>query len=345
MTTSGGVVVDVAGRRIGAGEPVFIIAEIGASHAGSARVAARLIEAAAQCGVDAVKLQVISARHSYVPGTPSYDIFDKLWLPPNAVKELAAVARANRVILFTTPGDAVDLDMLLDAGMPLVKISSGLLTNIPLITRAARTGLPMILSTGMSYLREVAASVRAAEDAGCRQLVLLHCTSIYPSPADTINLAAMQTMADEFPYPVGYSDHYDGPTAALGAVALGACAIEKHFTLDRRGGGPDDSFSADIPQLTALVAQIRELERMIGSAVKEPTTEERPKREVYRRCLVARRRIEAGEVLAEDAIACKRQQAGQPIGLEPAALTQVLGMRATRAIAENESIRLDILTT
>jgi N,N'-diacetyllegionaminate synthase len=233
---------------------------------------------------------------------------------------------------------------LVDLGMPLVKISSGLLTNLPLITRCARTGLPMVLSTGMSDLDEVRVSVRAAEEAGCAQLLLLHCTSLYPAPADTLNLRALQTLAGAFQYPVGYSDHYDGTTAALAATALGARAIEKHFTLDRNGGGPDDAYAADTVQLAALVAQVREIERMMGTGIKAPVEAEVPGRNVYRRCLVASRLIAAGEVLSEDAIACKRPRAGDA-GLTPDALPRILGMRAARAIDMNESIRFEMLTT
>lgn len=336
------VSVSVGTRRIGSGEPVFIAVEIGASHGGEADQAARLIETAARCGVDAVKLQTIDAEESYVPGTPSYDIFKGLWLSQEAVKRLMRVAADCGVILFTTPGDAVGLQMLLDVRMPLIKISSGLLTNVPLVQRAAATGLPLVISTGMSYLDEVAATVRAAEDAGCRQLALMHCTSLYPSPAATLNLESMQTLAQAFPYPVGYSDHYDGTTASVAATALGARLLEKHFTLDRSGPGPDDHFAADPAQLTQLVREVREIEQMLGSGVKAPVAQELQGRAIYRRCLMARRAIAAGEVLSEDAIGFKRPKGGVQ-GLPPSLLPHVIGLRAKRTIQRNEHIRFEQL--
>lgn len=339
---SGPVTVSVGNRRIGEGEPVFIVAEIGASHRGQVDTAARLIDAAAACGVDAVKLQTIEAEESYVPGTPSYDIFRGLWLPLDQVKRLMRVASDCGVVLFTTPGDPVGLQVLLETEMPLIKISSGLLTNIPLVQQAARTGRPLVISTGMSYLDEVAATVRAAEEAGCHQMALMHCTSLYPCPPQTMNLAAMHTMASVFPYPVGYSDHYDGVGGSLAATALGARLLEKHVTLDRAGGGPDDHFSADLPQLRALVRDVREIEQMIGSSVKAPVEQEMPGRAIYRRCLMARRPIRPGEVVSEDAISCKRPKQGQQ-GLPPSLLPHVIGLRARRSIERNEHIRFEDL--
>lgn len=333
----------IGDRRVGPGAPVFIVAEIGASHSGNPDQAAALIELAARCGVDAVKLQTVNADESYVPGTPSYEVFKRLWLPSDALKRLMRVSADCGILLFTTPGNAGDLELAVEVGMPLVKISSGLLTNIPLVTRAAATGLPLIISTGMSYLEEVTATVHAAEEAGCRQMALMHCTSLYPAPAAALNLAAMQTMAGAFPYPVGYSDHYDGVAASLAAVALGARLLEKHVTLDRAGGGPDDHFSADPMQLESFVSQVREVERMIGSPDKAPAPAELPGRQLYRRCLVARRAIAMGERLSAEAIALKRPRAGAQ-GLPPAALSEVVGRCAARHIHPEESITAEMVS-
>ena len=337
-------VMRVGTRRIGAGHPVFIVAEIGASHGGDPDRAVRLIETAARCGVDAVKLQTIDVDESYVPGTPSYAVFKDLWLPVESLQRLMRVASECGVGLFTPPGDPVGLRALLEAGMPLIKISSGLMTNLPLVEQAARTGLPLIISTGMSTLYEVAETVRCAEAAGGRQLALMHCTALYPAPSGTLNLSAMRTMAETFPYPVGYSDHYDGITASLAATALGARLLEKHFTMDRADGGPDDHFSADPEQLTALVKHVREIERMLGSPVKAAAPEELPGRDRYRRCLVARRPIAIGETVSEDAVAVKRPRQGAQ-GLPPSSLSQVLGRRAKRDILINESLTLDMLAS
>lgn len=334
--------ITVSNRRIGPGEPVFIAVEIGASHRGDPDLAARLIQEAARCGVDAVKLQTVDADESYVPESPSYGIFKSLWLPVVALKRLMGVARDCGVVLFTTPGDFVGLRLMCEVGMPLIKISSGLLTNLPLIQEAARIGLPMVFSTGMSYFEEVKATVRAAEEAGCHHLVLMHCTSLYPAPAATLNLAAMHTMAEAFPYPVGYSDHYDGMTATLAAVSLGARMIEKHFTLNRADGGPDDHFAADPAQLATLVREVRQIEQMIGGGQKMPAPAEMLARQIYRRCLVARRAIAAGESIALDAVGLKRPTAGAQ-GLPPSALGDIVGRCARRAIRPNESILMDMV--
>ena len=334
--------VQVADQRIGPGQPVFVVAEIGATHGGRIETALRLIEEAARCGVNAVKLQTICVEESYIRGEPSYEIFKGLWFEKEELKRLKQACHDQGLILFSTPGDFVSLELLLEVGIPLIKISSGLMTNLPLVRRAAQTGLPLVISTGMSDLEEVTTTVRAVEAAGGRQVILLHCVSLYPAPADSVNLSAIQTLAKAFPCPVGYSDHSDGMTACLAAVAMGAKLLEKHFTLDRGQPGPDHHFSADPTQLRLLVDAVRKVEQMIGSSVKAPTEAERGGRARYRRCLVARRAIVVGEQISPDAIGLKRPRAGQP-GLPPAMLEAVIGRCALRDIAVNESITAEMI--
>lgn len=334
--------IEAAGRLIGDGAPVFVIAEIGASHAGDVDIATQLIEAAAGAGADAVKLQVVSPDESYVAGTPSHEIFSGLWLDRSAVEELVSVARSLGLILFSTPGSPADLQLIVDVGMPLVKISSGLLTNTPLIEEAARTGLPLILSTGMSYADEVHSAVTTAERAGATGLAILHCTALYPAPAPTLNLRAITAMRAQFTHPIGYSDHYDGVESSVAAVALGATLIEKHFTLDRAGGGPDDHFACDPDGLRQLVTAIRTTEEMLGTGRKEPSADEAPARERNRRLIVARRPLAAGHLVTRDDVAMKRTPPGSG-GLEPAALDSVLGSRTRRAVAADEYLNWEVL--
>lgn len=334
--------VQVAGKEIGPGQPVFVIAEIGASHGGRVEEAARLIEEAARCGADAVKLQTIAVDESYVPGEPSYEIFQGLWLTKDELRTLSRTARDAGVILLSTPGDRISLELLLEVGVPLIKISSGLMTNLPLVRWAAASGRPLVISTGMSTLEEVRTTVEAAEAAGGRALMLMHCVSLYPAPAASLNLAAMETLAQAFPCPVGYSDHYDGTAACVAAVARGARLLEKHFTLDRAQAGPDHAFSADPGQLRALIRDVRDVERMVGSAVKAPAEAECSGRAVYRRCLVAKRAIAAGEVLTPEAVGLKRPRAARQ-GLAPSTWDDVIGRRATRAIAPHESITAEMV--
>lgn len=328
--------------EIGGDAPVFVIAEVGASHGGDVNVAVRLVEEAASAGVDAVKLQVVAPDESYAPGSPSHEIFSRLWLERRDVERLVEVAANAGVTLFSTPGSRPDLDLIVETGMPLIKISSGLLSNSPLIEDAARTGLPILLSTGMSYLDEVHAAIAVAEGAGATDLAVLHCTSLYPAPASSLNLRAMATLAEAIPYPTGFSDHYDGIESCLAAVALGARLLEKHFTLDRSGGGPDDHFSCDPPQLRALVTAVRQVEAMLGEPQKAPVEAELEGRVRLRRMLVARDRIHPGEVLDRYNVAMKRLATpGEGLGSDEFA--KVLGSRATRTIERDECIRLDAL--
>ena len=331
----------IGDKRIAPDAPVFIIAEIGDTHGGSVDTALRLIDAAAAAGADAVKLQAIDPDHSYIPGEPSHAIFSQLRLTREALVRLRRAADECGLILFSTPGSAHDLRLMQELKMPLIKISSGLMTNLPLIRQAAQTGLPLIMSTGMSDLEEVAQSVRAVEEAGGSQLALMHCVSLYPAPAQTLNLRAMQTLAAAFPCPVGYSDHFDGIAACAAATALGARLLEKHLTLDR-AVGPNGACAADPAQLRELVRAVRDTERMLGRADKESVDAEQPGRSFYRRCLVAHRAIAQGEVVTADAVGLKRPRRGQP-GLPPSEWDRVIGRRAVRRIEQHDSIIAEMI--
>ncbi|MBN2125283.1 MAG: N-acetylneuraminate synthase family protein [Deltaproteobacteria bacterium] len=331
--------VRIRNHAIGNGHPVFVVAEIGASHGGKIDRAVKLIEEAAGCGVQAVKLQTVNVDDSYVGGTESYEIFKGLWFRKEDLERLVKVAEANHVVLFSTPGDFCSFGLIRELKMPLVKISSGLLTHEPLIKEIAKSGLPILFSTGMSYLDEVGSAVRVAESNGCSDIMLMHCTSLYPAAPETLNLRAMEAMEAAFPYPVGYSDHSLGETAAVAACALGASLIEKHFVLDKAYSGPDSHFSHDPKELKHLVEEIRNVEKMLGSPVKRPTEEEMAIRNRYRRCLVARKVIRAGKRIDRDMVAVKRVQPGQ-CGLAPRYYEDILGLRVRRDINTDEPLLL-----
>lgn len=322
----------IAGRPIGGSAPTFIIAEIGVNHGGDEAQCAALIDAAAATGADAIKLQTVTPAESYHPRTESYRIFSQTELPPDALPRLMARAAERDVVLFSTPGDFDALAMLLAANVPAIKISSGLLTNTPLIARAAATGKPLILSTGMAHMSEIEAAVTTARDAGAGGLALLQCTSLYPAPPATLNLAAMATLAAEFHVPVGYSDHCDGALACIAAVAAGAKLIEKHFTMDASQPGADHHISLEPGPFAAMVREIRNVEAMLGSAQKAPTADEAPLRSGRHRRLAARRDIAVGETLAPQDIALMRLLPEAP-GLEARNLDHVLGRRTVRPIA------------
>ncbi len=333
----------IAGRLVGPGQRCFIIAEAGVNHNGRVELAKRLIDAAAAAGADAVKFQTFKAERLVSPVAPKAEyqrkateaiesqlaMIRRLELPPATFPELQAQAQAQRLLFLSTPFDEDSADLLEGVGVPAFKIGSGELTNLPLLSHVARKAKPIILSTGMSDLGEVNAAVQAIHESGNDQLVLLHCVSSYPANAAEANLRAMQTMADAFHVPVGYSDHTAGIEVALAAVALGACVIEKHLTLDRSLPGPDHQVSAEPQEFSALVRGIRAVEAALGDGQKRPTAGEADTAAVARKSLVAALAIPAGTRLTERLIAIKRPGTGLPPALRP----QLIGRTAKTDIA------------
>ena len=323
--------VDIADRKVGPGQPCFIIAEAGVNHNGSLELARQLVEVAARAGADAVKFQTFKAARLVTPDAPKadyqlqttdaaesqYDMLRQLELSPEAHKELMAYCQRQGILFMSTPFDEESADFLADLGVAVFKIPSGEITNLPFLDHVAHKGKPMIVSTGMAYLGEVEAAVHIIEQAGNRSFVLLHCVSIYPADPADANLRAMQTMATAFGVPVGYSDHTPGIEVALAAVALGACVIEKHFTLDRSLPGPDHRASLEPDELTALVRGIRTVEAALGHGRREPAASEANTAAVARRSLVAAKDISAGTVLTEEMIAIKRPGTGLPPAMRP----------------------------
>lgn len=329
--------ITIAGRRIARGEPCFIIAEVGINHGGSEDVAAQMIRVAAVAGADAVKLQTVDADESYAPGTASYAEFKGKELSLDAHLRLKALADELGVILFTTPADAPSFAISEASGFPAFKISSGLATNLPLIRRCAASGKPLILSTGMATLDDIDAALATIKAAGGTEVALLQCTSLYPAPADTLNLTAMLDMERRYGCTVGYSDHHDGALASVAAVALGASIIEKHFTLDRLTPGADHALSLEPDAFALMVSDIRQVEAMRGSGVKHPTDEELRLKAQRHRCLSARRDLTAGHVLQDEDIALMRPLPGEN-GLPPAAFDATIGRRLSRSIARHKPL-------
>lgn len=324
-------------RRIGAGAPVFVIAEVGINHGGDAALCAKMMEAAAAAGADAVKLQTIDAGESYVPGTASYREFRGKELDDVALAGLMQLAARLDIVLFSTPGDFVSLERMIRTGMPAIKISSGLMTNLPLIAAAGRTGLPLIISTGLGYAQEIATAADTAMKNGAAGVALLKCTALYPAPDDSINLLGIPAMAQQFAHPIGYSDHTVDALACTSAVALGATVIEKHFTLDRTVPGADHHISMGPQPFADMVAAIRRLQAMRGDGRIQPVEAEARVRLERHRCLVARCAIAAGETFSAANVALKRPLPGKH-GLAPEHYERVLGCAATRALTQDEPI-------
>ena len=320
--------IELGQRTIGDGFPCFIIAEAGVNHNGDLALACDLIVEAARAGADAVKFQSFVTAKVLTRDAPKaayqrettgaagsqYDMVSKLELSAAAHRELADVARAQKIMFLSTPFDDESADLLDALGVPLFKVGSGELTNTQFLQRLARRGKPLVLSTGMATLSEVETAVNAVRQACDVPLALLQCVSNYPAALSDTNLRAMATMRERFDVVVGYSDHTLGNSAALSAVALGAAIVEKHFTLSSELPGPDHRASADPQQLRALIQGIREVEAALGNGIKEPSPRELDTARVARRSLASAVALPAGTRLREPHITALRPGSGIPPG-------------------------------
>jgi N-acetylneuraminate synthase len=346
--------VNLAGRVIGPGAPCFVIAEAGVNHNGDLELALQLVAAAARAGADAVKFQTFRTEDLVTLDAPKaayqrattdaaesqFALLKKLELTPAAQRAIQAACDQHRILFLSTPFEAASADLLDALGIAAFKIPSGELTNLPFLAHVARKGKPIILSTGMATLEEVEAAVQAVRRAGPAALVLLHCVSQYPAAPANANLRAMRTMADAFGVPVGFSDHTLGLEVALAAVALGACVLEKHFTLDRALPGPDHRASLEPGELSALVQGIRTVESALGDGRKAPAASEADTALAARKSLVAAVDIPAGATLTPDMIVIKRPGSGLP----PGALDSLLGRVARQRIAGGALLRREWFT-
>ena len=341
-------IVKVADRLVGEGQPVFIIAEIGYNF-NTIEEAKLSIDAAISCGVDAVKFQTFKAetltsRFTEFPAeagaTNQFDEFKQYEMSEELHQELFIHARERGTIVFSTPAYFDDVDLLERLEVSLYKIGSDDLTNLPLHTYIAEKGKPIIFSTGMGTLGEVDEAVRAIKSTGNDQIVILHCVSNYPiKDFSLVNLRAITALNQAFDVPVGYSDHTTTSTAAVGAVALGAKVIERHFTLDKNLRAPDCFFSADPGEMADLVRSIRELEQAMGDGVKRPTASEEAMRAETRKSTIARIPIQRGETIKESQVIVKRPGTGIP----PSLAHLVPGRRAKGDIPEDTVITWDML--
>ena len=336
--------------RLGEG-PVFVIAEGGVNHNGDPALAHRLIEAAAAAGADAVKFQTFDPAALAASGAPTAayqrragavaadqrELLARLVLPEAAWAELQARARAVGLVFMSTPFDDGSAELLDRLDVPAFKVGSGELTNTPFITRLARRGRPMLLSTGMADMVEVAAAVDAVRAGGDVPLALFHCVSSYPASPRDANLRAIETMRRAFGVPVGWSDHTTGTELALAAVAAGATIVEKHVTLDRTMPGPDHAASLEPSELAAMVAGIRQVEAAMGSGVKVPVEAERNVAAVARRSLHWATTLEAGHVVTAADLVILRPGTG----LRPARLDALVGRRTSRRVEGGTAVTTD----
>jgi N,N'-diacetyllegionaminate synthase len=350
---TGSKVISVGTRDIGAGAPCFIAAEVGLNHNGDLSRAHKMIDAAARAGADGVKFQSFrtedfindrSVAYEYVSAgeeitESQYEMFKRNELPAAAWPELRAHCEELDVVFFSTPTSESGLEELVELGVPLLKNGSDYLGHLPLVRAMARSGIPTVLSTGMATMDEVQTAVGAFRQAGGRDLVLLHCTSSYPTPAEDVNLRKIPALAVEFRCPVGLSDHTDGAIAAAGSVAVGGCFVEKHFTLDRNLPGPDHRFSADPERLRALVDAVRTMEVSLGSAEIAPAPSEMRGRSDFRLSCVAAADLHAGHELTTADVEFRRPGTGVP----PGEIGKLIGRRLGRDVVSGEVLIVDTL--
>ncbi len=319
-------VVRIGARLVGDDQPCFMAAEIGINHNGDMNLAHRSIDAAADSGADAVKFQnyrtedFLSDRtltHEYISQgktivEPQFDMFKRCELAPSQLRELREHCDRRGVIFFSTPTSESGIHDLITVGSPLLKNGSDFLVHLPMIRAMAKTGLPTVISTGMADATDVEDAVAAFRSAGGKDLILLHCTSSYPTPPADVHLRKISTLVQRFRCPIGLSDHTDGTIAAIGAVALGACMIEKHFTIDRNLPGPDHRFSSDPAEFRSLVDAVRTMEKSLGSPELRPASSESLGRRDYRLSCVSVRDLQAGSRLSAADIAFRRPGSGFP---------------------------------
>lgn len=344
--------ISIAGRRIGRSHPPYVIAELSANHNGRLETALRIVEEAKRAGADAIKLQTYtpdtitldSEDESFRihgglwDGRTLYDLYREAHMPWDWHATLFEHARRVGITIFSSPFDTTAVDLLESLGAPAYKIASFEAVDLPLIRYVAATGKPMIISTGMADVDEITDAVTAARVGGCRELAILHCVSGYPAPPADYNLNTIPDMSGRFDCVTGLSDHTLDNSTAIAGVALGAAIIEKHFTLDRSGGGPDDSFSLEPPELAALCYGARTAWEALGRVDYGRKSSEIGNVK-FRRSLYFVKDLAAGELITADAVRSVRPG----FGLPPKMLDQVVGRRTAYSVARHSPVRQEDL--
>lgn len=342
----------IAGRPIGPDHEPFVICELSGNHNGSLERALALVDAAAATGCDAIKIQTytpdtITMDHDgpefritggLWDGRSLYDLYGEAHTPYAWHAAIFDRAREHGVICFSTPFDETAVELLEGLGAPTYKIASFEAVDLPLIARVARTGKPMIVSTGMANLEEIAAAVDCARAHGCAELVLLHCISAYPAPADEANIRTVPDLAARFGVVAGLSDHTLGNAVAIASVVVGGSVVEKHFTLARSDGGPDAAFSLEPAEFTALAADCKTAWRALGRAGYDLKGSERGNL-AFRRSLYVAADVEAGAPLTADNVRSIRPG----FGLPPQHLPELLGRPAARPLKRGERMAWDMV--
>lgn len=342
--------INISGRKIGSNHPPYIIAEMSANHNGSIQNAIRIITEAKSCGADAVKIQTYTPdtitlnstlpdfliREGLWSGRSLYDLYKEAHTPWEWHKPLFDHARKIGISMFSSPFDTTAVDLLEDINTPAYKVASFEAIDIPLIKYIAGTGKPMIISTGMADVDEINEAISTARDGGCKELAILHCVSGYPAPAEDYNLKTIPDMIQRFGVVTGLSDHTLDNTTAIASIALGASIIEKHFTLNRNGGGPDDIFSLEPEDMTSLCDNIMTAWKALGEIDYSRKSSELDNLK-FRRSLYFVKDMEENELITSESIRSVRPGFGMP----PKYIDMIIGRRTTRKVLKNTAVTPD----
>lgn len=345
-------IIQIDQRKIGEGQPPYIVAELSANHNGDINTALKLIELAKQNGADAIKIQTYTADTLTMKSDKSdfkiegglwggktlYELYEWAHTPWDWHESLFKKAKEVGITMFSSPFDHTAVDFLEELNVPAYKIASFELVDLPLIARVAQTGKPMIMSSGMANAVEIREAVDVAKQNGCKELILLHCISGYPAPVEEYNLKTMQDLALRFNLPVGLSDHTLSNITSIAAVSLGAVVIEKHFTLNRQGGGPDDSFSMEPADLANLCESARTAWQALGQVSYSRGVSE-TQNAIFRRSLYVVKDMQAGEVFSPKNVRSIRPG----YGLAPKYYDEIMGKRASQAIEAGTGLAWELV--
>lgn len=343
----------VDGRSIGSEQACFIIAEVGVNHNGDANIAHKMVDAIADAGADCVKFQTFSAAEFVNGDNEIYEyvsqgktvresqlaLFTRLELKREVFAQLFEHTRQRGLIPLSTPADKGACDLLEGLNVGGYKIGSDDLVHTPFLEYVATKNKPIILSSGMADGEDIQRALDTIQSAGNNQVCVLHCVSLYPTPDGDVNLMKIPAMRERFSCPIGFSDHSDGITAAVGAIALGACVVEKHFTLDKSMAGPDHRFSANPEELSRMINEIRRMEAVLGRPDIKPTAGEIKMREIARRSIVVGQGLPAGHVISFDDLAFQRPGTG----LMPYEAEKIIGKKLKIAIKAKDLITFNHL--
>ena len=339
--------IQIGNKKIGCNNPTYIIAEIGSNHNKDKEIAKKLIDKAADAGVDAVKFQTFKAEKLYSKKAPKffkdelkpYDLIKSIELPRNWLNELLVYSKKKGLHFLSSPFDFEAVDKLDKIGVPAFKIASFEIVDLELIEYIAKKKKPIILSTGLANIEEIQDAIEVIKQQGNCELVLLHCNSVYPAPVNIVNLNAIKTMDSIFNVPIGFSDHTEGIHIPIAAVAKGAKVIEKHFTLDRKMKGPDHNFAIEPDELKQMVTYIRDIEKAQGTGEKKISDIEKEMYEKARRSIHANKDIPKGTKISREMLIIKRPG----YGIKPKYINELKDKKAKKNIKKDEWITWDMV--